>query len=171
VYIPEARGVVSVDGPGPVRDGGGVGVEQQVLELAGVAVEADGAAAVAERAGRAGALLVVRRQREERPGGGVQPRGGACRWRHRHAVVHGAEEAVLRARARHLPRQRAAAARRRHVHRRYAYYAVVGRRQRQRRRRRFLAHHHRRRGRHHHAGGVSIVRGWRALCAFVISWL
>jgi len=106
--IPESRGVVSVDGPGPVRDGGRVGVEEQVLELPGIAVEADGTAAVAERAGRAGALLVVRRQREERPGGGVQPRGGA----RGHAVVHGPEEAVLRARARHLSRQRTAAARR-----------------------------------------------------------
>lgn len=92
-----------------MRDGGRVGVEQQVLELPGVAVEADAAAAVSEWAGRAGALLVVRRQREERPGGGVQPRGGA----RRHAVVHGPEEAVLRARAHHLPRQSAAAAVRR----------------------------------------------------------
>ena len=51
--IPESRGVVSVDGPGPVGDGGRVGVEEQVLELPGVAVEADGTAAVAERAARA----------------------------------------------------------------------------------------------------------------------
>ena len=147
-YLPcGRRGCWRRCGPGPVGDGGRVGVEEQVLELPGVAVEADGAAAVAERAGRAGALLVVRRQREERPGGGVQPRGGA----RGHAVVHGPEEAVLRARARHLPRQRAAAARRRQVHRRYAY-AVVGRRRQRQRRRRFLAHHRRRRGRHHHAG-------------------
>ena len=59
--IPKSRGVVSVDGPGPVGDGGRVGVEEQVLELPGVAVEADGTAAVAQRAARV----------RGRPGGAV----------------------------------------------------------------------------------------------------
>ena len=53
-YLPcGRRGCWRRCGPGPVGDGGRVGVEEQVLELPGVAVEADGTAAVAERAARA----------------------------------------------------------------------------------------------------------------------
>lgn len=159
LYVPEARGVHGVDGPGPVRDGGGVGVEEQVLQLADVAVEPDAPAAVPERARRPGALLLRRRHREERRRRGVQPRRDGRR--RRHAVPDAPEEPVRRARRRHLPRHRAAL--RRHVHRRYRHAAAAdddtGRRRSWRRRR----HHRllprwRRRGRHHHDRSIDRER-------------
>jgi hypothetical protein len=112
--LPEPRRILGVDDPGLARHRGGIRVQDQVLELADVAVCPDVPAAVPQRVRRAGRLLRLRGAREERRRRGVQPRGRA----RRHAVVDGLEEAALRARAHQPARQLAAPGRRRHVHRR-----------------------------------------------------
>lgn len=84
-------------------DVGGVGVEEEELQLAHVAVEADVAHAVAQRGRRPGRQLVAGREGEEAGGGGGH---GGRRGRHpvvdhleESEVLGGAGEAVRGARA------------------------------------------------------------------------
>jgi hypothetical protein len=114
MILPEPRRVLRVDDHGLARHCCGLGVQDEVLQLADVAVGTNVPAAIPQRVRRPGRLLHRSGAREERRRGGVQP-GGHPR---RHAVVDGLEEAALRAGAHQPARQLAAPRRRRHVHRR-----------------------------------------------------
>lgn len=164
--VPEPSRVFPVDGAGLARHRVGARVQDQVLQLADVAVRPDAPAAVAQRVGRPGELLLGPRPHEERRRGGVHRRGHP----RRHAVVDGPEEAAPGARPRHLPRQLAAPRRRRHVDRRDddAPAAPTEHGGRSCRRRLPAAAFRRSSSRHHHGVNVAAVAASDAAPALVL---